>query len=76
MEEKNKEVREQLARFAAKQKEAKEREERIKLEEEKILLGMFKSLFLMKRWNLNIVKNYLQHKLALLCVWTKTNPGI
>ena len=39
MEEKNKEVREQLARFAAKQKEAKEREERIKIEEEKILLG-------------------------------------
>jgi hypothetical protein len=39
VEERNIEVREQLARFAQNQKEIKEREERLKLEEEKILLG-------------------------------------
>jgi len=39
VEERNIEIREQLARFAQNQKEIKEREERMKLEEEKILLA-------------------------------------
>lgn len=39
VEERNIEIREQLARFAQNQKEIKEREERLKLEEEKILLA-------------------------------------